>query len=303
MSLFRPMLATDFEEARLRFPYIASPKLDGIRCLVLGGEKGGARTRSMKRLPNEYLDEWFLRHAELLASMDGEIIVGDPTAPNCYAKTASGVMSSGGRPDFGYFVFDVVDVGGRRVFTDRAQEAQSRLSRVKLPNVGWLHSQLIHDRAELRRFEESVLGLGYEGVMLRAPEGRYKQGRATLNEGTLLKVKRFRDAEAVVVGMEEQQHNANPGYRNEIGRTARSSAQAGKIGKGTLGALVVKGLPGQPFAGVQFNIGSGMDDALRAALWSQKDLRGAVVRYRYFDIGVKDAPRHPIFTGFREAGS
>ena len=50
--MFRPMLAKDFEERLLRFPYFATPKLDGIRCLVV---EGGAKTRSMKRLPNEYV--------------------------------------------------------------------------------------------------------------------------------------------------------------------------------------------------------------------------------------------------------
>ena len=297
--MFRPMLAKDFEERLLRFPYFATPKLDGIRCLVV---EGGAKTRSMKRLPNEYVHEWFLRHADVLANVDGEIVVGEPTA-DCYARTSSGVMSRSGQPDFGFFVFDLVDMTGRRIFTERAKEAQQRLDAIsKTRNVGWLPATLVNDRTELLRYEEKVLGLGYEGVMLRHPDGRYKQGRATVAENTLLKVKRFSDAEAVIVGMVEQQYNGNPGFTNEIGRTARSSAQGGKVGKDTLGALVVEGLPGQPFAGVRFNIGTGLDDALRAKLWTL-DLTGAVVRYRYFDFGVKDAPRFPVFQGFRPAGT
>jgi DNA ligase-1 len=297
--MFRPMLATDFEEARLRFPYFASPKLDGIRCLVL---EGGPRTRSMKPIPNTYIHNWFMERRELLANMDGELIVGEPTAKDCYGRTSSGVMGRKGQPDFGYFVFDIVDAAGRRVFSDRAREGVYRLKGVKDANVGWLEATVVNNMTELARYEEKILELGYEGVMLRHPEGRYKQGRATVNEGTLLKVKRFKDAEAVIVGVVEQQFNANPGYTNEIGRTARSSAAGGKIGKDTLGALVVEGLPGQPFAGVRFNIGTGMDDALRAAMWA-RDITGLVVRYRYFDIGVKDAPRHPVFSGFRESGS
>lgn len=299
MSTFRPMLATDFDEARLRFPYFASPKLDGIRCLVM---PDGARTRSMKPIPNEYIRKFFMERRELLMAMDGELIVGDPTAPDCYAQTSSGVMGSKGQPSFGYFVFDVVDTDGRRVFTDRAREAEYRLKSVKDVNVGWLEATVVDNLTELLRYEEKVLKLGYEGVMLRHPDGRYKQGRATLSEGTLLKVKRFKDAEAVVVGVEEQLFNGNPGFRNEIGRTARSSAAGGKVGKDTLGALVVEGLPGQPFAGVRFNIGTGLSDAVRAAMWSI-DMVGVVVRYRYFDIGVKDAPRHPVFAGVREIGS
>jgi DNA ligase-1 len=106
--------------------------------------------------------------------------------------------------------------------------------------------------------------------------------------------------EAIVVGFEEQMHNANVGRRNDVGRTVRSSAKAGKVGKGTLGALIVEGLPGQPFAGIRFSIGTGFDDELRAACWGQRAvLPGCIVRYRYFDIGIKDSPRFPTFQAFR----
>lgn len=298
MSLFRPMLAVDHEEARLRFPYLASPKLDGIRCLILDG---GAKTRSMKRLPNDYVHEWFQRNP-WLADMDGELIVGEPTAKDCYTQTTSGIMAVRGQPSFQFFVFDMVDRSGRLAYTERAKEAQARLVGAQT-TVGWLEQTPVHDLAELRRYEEVVVGMGFEGVMLRAPEGRYKQGRATVSEGTLLKVKRFSDSEARIVGTEEQMHNSNTGFRNALGRTQRSSAQAGMVGKGTLGALIVEGLPGQPFAGVRFGLGTGFDDALRASLWARRaSLPGLTVRYRYFDFGTKDSPRFPVFTGFREGG-
>lgn len=302
--MFKPMLAVDHEEARLRFPYFASPKLDGIRCLVVDG---GAKTRSMKRLPNEHVDGWFQRNAGLLANMDGELIVGEATAKDVYARTASGLMAIRGKPAWQFWVFDLVDTTGKRPFTERMAEAIDRLTALRMrdeaPNVCWLHSEPVHDLAGLRHFEEVVLGLGFEGAMLRSPTSRYKQGRATVSENTLLKVKRFSDGEAVVVGVEEQMHNANTGYRNALGRTQRSSAKAGLVGKGTLGALLVEGLPGQPFAGLRFGLGTGFDDALRAKLWARRDqLRGVVVRYRYFDIGVKDSPRFPVFTSFRDGG-
>jgi len=31
----------------------------------------------------------------------------------------------------------------------------------------------------------------------------------------------------------------------------------------------------------------------------QKDFIGKILKYKYFDIGVKDAPRHPVFLGMR----
>jgi DNA ligase-1 len=296
------MLAVDFDEGLLRFPYYASPKVDGIRCLIIDGE---ARTRSMKRIPNFHVREWFQKNAELLAGLDGELVVGDPAAKDVFGQTSSGIMAHGGVPAFTFLVFDVVDTTGRRPFTERWAEVQEREAAwpkggvvMTLPQVAIEHIRDLH------KIEDVLVDKGFEGVMLRHPAGRYKQGRATLLENSLLKVKRFRDAEAVVVGVEEQMHNTNPGIRNEIGRTKRSSARAGLVGKDTLGALVVKGSRGQPFAGVRFSIGTGFDDAMRTALWAERDnLAGLTVKYRFLDVGTKDAPRHPVFTGFRPEGS
>ena len=36
-------------------------------------------------------------------------------------------------------------------------------------------------------------------------------------------------------------------------------------------------------------------------MWADPEaLIGRTIRYRYFAIGVKDRPRHPVFDGFRE---
>jgi DNA ligase-1 len=297
---FKPMLAVDFDERLLRFPYYASPKLDGIRCLVLEGQ---AVTRALKRIPNFYVREFFEKHAKLFDGLDGELVVGDPTAPNAIQNTTSGIMSHGGRPAFYYFAFDVLDPTGRRPYRDRLRELEDR-AKDWPKNVGLLLQVPVENAKQLVRFEDGVLKAGYEGAMLRNPASYYKQGRATLAENSLLKVKRLLDAEAMVIGVEEQMHNTNPGYRNALGRTQRSTARSGLIGKGTLGALVVQGLPGQAFAGATFSIGTGFDDALRQVLWNRRhELHGLHVTYRYFGIGSKDAPRHPVFAGFREQGT
>ena len=51
--MFKPMLAaTVADRSKLRFPYLASPKLDGIRCLVLNGE---VLSRSFKPIRNRFI--------------------------------------------------------------------------------------------------------------------------------------------------------------------------------------------------------------------------------------------------------
>ena len=89
-------------------------------------------------------------------------------------------------------------------------------------------------------------------------------------------------------------HNGNEATTNELGRTKRSSHQAGKTGRGDLGALIVR------FYDVEFNIGTGFDDVERAEIWNHRDrFLGKLAKFKYFSVGVKDAPRHPVFLGWR----
>jgi DNA ligase-1 len=118
-----------------------------------------------------------------------------------------------------------------------------------------------------------------------------------VNEGYLLKVKRFDDSEAEIIGFEEEQFNGNTAETNELGRTKRSTAKAGLVGKGTLGAFTVRDI----HTGVEFSIGTGLTALQRGVFWQRRDeYLGKLAKYKYFAVGVKVAPRHPVFLGFRD---
>jgi DNA ligase-1 len=51
--------------------------------------------------------------------------------------------------------------------------------------------------------------------------------------------------------------------------------------------------------GVEFNIGTGFTAEDRA----KKDWVGLIVKYKFFPIGVKDKPRHPVYLGLRPEGA
>ena len=126
---------------------------------------------------------------------------------------------------------------------------------------------------------------------MRAPDGLYKTGRATSKGGELLKLKRFLDSEAEIEGTEEEMFNGNAAETNELGRTKRSTAKDGLVGKGTMGALRVRDVS----TGVRFSIGTGFTAAERREDWRSGD----IVKYKYFPVGIKDAPRHPVYLGRR----
>jgi DNA ligase-1 len=111
-------------------------------------------------------------------------------------------------------------------------------------------------------------------------------------------LKLFEDMEATVVGVEEMQHNGNDAFTNELGRTARSSCKGGKVGLGVLGKLNLVGMTG-PFKDVAFDCGTGFDAKQREDYWDV-DVTGMVAKIKYFPVGSKDKPRHPVFLGWRD---
>ena len=284
--MFKPTLAVNADLTKIRYPVYASPKLDGIRCSVVNDK---ALTRTLKAIPNQHISDALSRSE--FSGFDGELIIGDPTSKTVYTDTVSGVMRVSGQPTFTYYVFDLHDLD--------AATYMYRLDQLKLldfpTNFTLLPQTVINNETELLIYEAKITEEGYEGIILRSLTAPYKYGRSTVNEGYLLKVKRFEDSEAEIIGIEEEMHNANTAETNELGRTKRSSHQAGKVGKGTMGALIVRDV----HSGIEFNIGTGFTAAQRAADW----LVGSVVKYKFFPVGVKIAPRHPVYLGPRPSGA
>lgn len=299
MKDFKPMLSSEapsFE--KLRFPLYASFKLDGIRAFV--HPERGLVSRNLKPIPNRHIRAQVgSRHSWL----DGELIAGDPTASDCFRRTSSIVMSEWHKDweTVRFYVFDTLELGPNEPFSSRIAHATRACNSTSggLRAVPIFHSQ-IYTADQLREYEENSLKSGLEGVMLRAVDGPYKFGRSTAREGWLMKLKRFDDCEAEVLGVYEQMRNENEAHLDELGRTKRSSHLAGKVGKGTAGGLRVRAINGK-FKGVEFDVGSGFDDATRQELWDKRDqLAGRsppLVKVKYFPHGSKDSPRFPVYLG------
>ena len=133
-----------------------------------------------------------------------------------------------------------------------------------------VESELIQDSADdevddvVKRMN-AVIKDGGEGLMLRQPGSCYEADRSS----TLLKVKTFHDAEAVVVD-----HLAGRGRH-----------------KGRLGALRVQ-LP----EGTTFSVGTGLTDAQRNA----PPPIGTTITFRYQELTDGGVPRFPSFVGVRK---
>jgi DNA ligase-1 len=260
-----------------------------------------------------------------MPAFDGELIVGDPTNPASWNETSSGIMSEEGKPRFTFFVFDLVDCAPVMGFRKRYLELERLINknfRHEAPFVRLLIHTQVKTLKALQEYEDTYVKAGYEGIMWRSPNGPYKWGRSTWKEGHLLKIKRFHDAEAVVIGFEEKRHNANVAKTNALGLTERSSHKANQIAMNTLGALIVRikreDLPGvteKPLEDpenrfvfvpptkeeihVEFRIGTGFDDTLRKWIWAnRKKCLGEPVTFKYQKLSPLGKPIFPSFMRF-----
>lgn len=269
------------------YPKLVSPKFDGNRCYV---EDGVALSSSGKPIRNLHIRK-MLSDSDF-NGLDGELIVGSPTAKDVRRATTSGVSRAEGEPDFTFFVFD--DFRNSGCFETRLEGIPT----MRYPDyiVPVEHVKVL-DIAQLLVYEHEVLEQGYEGVIIRCPKAPYKQGRSTVKQNWALKLKRFLDGEAVVTGYYERQHNDNEKTTNEHGYSERSSHKENKRPAGDLGGLEVRCIK----SGVEFKVGTGFDAATRQHLWLFRErLVGRLLTYKHFPIGAKDKPNLPSFVAFRD---
>jgi len=285
----KPLLASTCQLDKIQYPVFASPKLDGIRCLIINGQPV---SRKLKPIPNTHIREQL---SKLSHTFDGEIMI-----PGCtFNQMQSKVMSFDGEPYFEYNVFDYIN-------DDLDEPYIKRLE--KLSTIAWdLYDNFkvnivpvvsCSSEDELIKYENECIAAGYEGIMIRKYDGRYKEGRSTVKEAILLKLKRFKDSEATVIDFVEKMTNTNVQEKDEMGYAKRSSAKDGMIPADTLGSLTVKETLDNG-GEILFNIGSGFNDEQRKEIWNNKEQYiGKFVKYKYQEFG-KDAPRFPVFLGFR----
>jgi len=248
------LLAESWDNAADLSDWWMSEKLDGVRA-YWDGKQFLSRQGNLYHAP-----DWFV--AGLPSEpLDGELWIDRKK----FQRTVS-IVRRQDKSDLWnevrFLVFDAPAATGG--FEDRLAFLKDALAKgaVKFarPHPHERCKSLDALRAELMRIET----LGGEGLMLRQPGSKYVAGRSA----TLLKVKTFHDAEAVVVG-----HQAGAGRH-----------------KGRLGAILVR-LPD----GTDFAIGTGFSDRER----ENPPAIGAAVTFRYQELSDAGVPRFPSWVGVR----
>lgn len=308
MSAIKVMLASDVAEDKLRFPLVAMPKIDGVRAVNFTGSISG---RSLKKFGNKFVNNVLSRPE--LVGLDGELTVGPPdniTHPDLCRLTTSALSRHEGEPELTYNVFDAAFFGNVHVndmpYKFRYGRLFDIINELKAADYfigNGIHfnvvkAELVSNLEQLLELENTWLDMGFEGVIVRDPEGFYKHGRSTVREMGLLRIKRFIEEDAIVEELEEGMENTNEQTKDERGYATRSSAKAGKIPNGMVGVLHCKDVK----TGVKIEVSPGkMSHADRVKFWEQPELIiDKVIKYKHFPRGVKDKPRFPTFQSFRD---
>jgi DNA ligase-1 len=231
-----------------------SEKLDGVRAWWDGKQ-------FLSRQGNVYhAPDWFTADLPNVL-LDGELWL----ARKAFQRTVSIVRrhdQSEHWREIKYVVFDAPSAAGP--FEERHTYLVELFGTRRMPCARHLHQARCKGLEDLQSRLARVELVGGEGLMLRQPGSRYVAGRSS----TLLKLKRFRDAEGQVV-----EHL--PGKGRHAGR---------------LGAVVVQ-LPN----GLTFSVGTGFTDAQRR----NPPPIGSAITYRYQELTDRGVPRFPSFVRIR----
>ncbi len=230
--------------------YLVSEKLDGVRA-YWDGEKLVSRRGNVFFPP-----DWFTKGFPS-EPMDGELWV----ARNSFERTVSIVRRGAphnGWKDVKYMVFDLP--GRKGGFQKRFKVLERVIGAAGNSRLRATRQFRVSGEAELMRELERVTASGGEGLMLHKSDAPHRSGRS----GDLLKLKKFYDAEAVVVA-----HNPGKGKFHAM-----------------MGSVTV-----ETPEGVRFRIGTGFTDKQRA----NPPAIGSVITYKYRGFTRKGKPKFASF--------
>jgi DNA ligase-1 len=311
----KPMLASDWDEAKIKFPCGLQPKIDGVRGLNMTGRLTG---RSLKEHKNRHSTNLFSHPA--LAGLDGEFAAEVETHPELCTLTSSALSRIDGEPQLTWHLFDYVTPETvAYAYKDRYSHLEGRVAALKLyPDLRDFTAALrvvplvvCHSMEELLEHENRWLDVGYEGVIIRDLGGMHKQGRSTVREGGLLRIKRFIEEEAEVIGIEEGQTNLNEKQTNELGNSFRSTHQENMVPNGQVGSLTCRMLKdvfdpqkkdklllakGQI---VTVSPGKMTADQRKYYFQNPHEIVNQIVKFKFFPKGGKDKPRFPTYVCIR----
>jgi DNA ligase-1 len=320
----KPMLAPNDEPNldNIKFPIYCSYKLDGIRCLFIGGKM---LSRSLKPIQNKQLQNKFKKLTQL--SKDQNIILdGELYSPKLtFQEITSCVMTKDyedkksikswddlfendditvikhtRKEAFDSIKFHCFDCVLQETFDMPFNKRVSMfMTHLKYDGnlVEFVEQKEVESKEGIADYFQSAISKGYEGLILKDIEGRYKRGRGTLREGLIYKLKPYRTFDAEIKGV-VQSTEVDPNAEkkiNELGNSVTSKKKDDRALVEKASAFWVE------YEGKDLKVMLAMTDEEKENVWkNRKGFIGRIIEYKGMLIGAKEVPRHPVFIRFRE---
>lgn len=231
-----------------------SEKLDGVRAYWNG-------RCFYSRLGNAfYAPSWFTKDLPKDMHLDGELFGGRKK----FQSTVS-IVKTPEHQHWNKIVYHVFDAPHleKEPFEKRMKAIEDYFGSVKSDYAKVVKHEKCQGNNHIEKELKRIIALGGEGLMIRQPGSKYERTRSK----TLLKVKKFHDAEAVVIGYEPSK--SNPGLT---------------------GALWVKMANGK-----KFKVGSGLTNKDRRS----PPKKGTIITYKFQEYSNSGTPRFPSYVGIR----
>lgn len=304
------MFADDAVLERVVFPVIKQPKIDGFRGVFIND---WLTARTMRRFNNLHTCNFFSQIG--FKGFDGEFAAESETHPRLCHLTTSALNTVGGEPWLMWHIFDYVTSQTLNMpYIARLQMGHDRVQRLKndRPELG-AHVQtipwkIVNNMDELQNEIEADLDNGFEGSIIRKVDGRYKEGRSTVKEGLLLRIKPYIEVDAVVDELIEGQKNLNEATFNHAGYTTRSTHAENMIPNGMIGSMQCTLCEDVTFLGktihrkgdpIKVSAGKLTHGERDFYFHNPERILKRRIKVQIFPVGIKDKPRHPTFQSFR----
>lgn len=310
MPEYKPMLCPNeqIDLDKIPYPQLASFKLDGIRCIF--HPTLGMVSRSLKPIPNKQLNEKFVHIIEFSKVhniiLDGELYAHGRTfqditracmTDNLWSvDTLKKLKKETDEPtkyvdnlinDIKFYMFDLLNED--EIFKKRVIKYQAlNLQHGKI--VGQVPTNCKED---ILRMFELAQKEGYEGLILKNPNGLYKFGRATVKENLCYKIKPFIDFSKLIKGVVQSTQVKEGTERtiNELGHSVTSKKKDDRELIDKASAFIVD------WNGQDLKVTIAATDAEKEEIWANRDeYIGKEVNFKAMEIGMKDLPRHPVAT-------
>ncbi|MEE9426202.1 MAG: DNA ligase [Methylococcales bacterium] len=235
--------------------YWVSEKLDGVRA-YWNGKQLLSKQGNVYHAPT-WFTQGFPQHP-----LDGELWIGQGTFEQLVSTVRKDIPVDTEWKQVKYMVFDLP--ASTATFTTRLTELHQLLENANSAYLELIEQSRVDNHDDLMQRLDQVIAAKGEGLMLHNGNAIYRAGRTR----DVLKVKRFEDAEALVIA-----HLSGKGKYQKM-----------------LGALLLETEDGK-----RFRIGSGFSDAQR----KNPPPIGSSVTYRFTGKTKNDIPKFASFLRIR----